>query len=218
MSFIEASTNLDRKLNVLPSGITDSTESEFDSGLVVLIRRDPHRGSKILFERYSRSIELALFRVLGQDSEIADLVHDVFLAALDSIQELQKTSALRSWLIGIAINKARNLVRRRKAHPLMIKDGVCEILDQGSFPSKLDTNDALRRTYRLLLRLPTEERLAFTLKRIHGLELTEIAKKMCISVATVKRRTVRAQRIFVKWAKCDDVLTDWLERGNLRRS
>jgi RNA polymerase sigma-70 factor (ECF subfamily) len=53
---------------------------------------------------------------------------------------------------------------------------------------------ALRALYRALDRLPTDERLAFTLRFFEGAELAEGAQLASVSVATFKRRLTAAKR------------------------
>jgi RNA polymerase sigma-70 factor, ECF subfamily len=51
-----------------------------------------------------------------------------------------------------------------------------------------DVATELRNVYRVLGTLPVEERVALVLRRVEGLELQEIADRMTLSLATVKRR------------------------------
>ena len=53
----------------------------------------------------------------------------------------------------------------------------------------------------ILDRLPVDERLAFALRYINGLELVAVAAACDVSLATVKRRLQRAERSFVAAAK-----------------
>ena len=54
----------------------------------------------------------------------------------------------------------------------------------------------LRSVYETVRDLPAEERIALVLRRVEGLELTEIAETMGFSLATVKRRLASAERHF----------------------
>lgn len=62
---------------------------------------------------------------------------------------------------------------------------------------------------RVLDRMPDEERLALTLRRLVEMELTEVAAAMDVSLATVKRRLQEAERSFRSLAASEPVLADW---------
>jgi DNA-directed RNA polymerase specialized sigma24 family protein len=48
---------------------------------------------------------------------------------------------------------------------------------------------------------------------VQGLDVKETARLCGISEATVKRRYARAEERFVKMARKDPMLSEWLERG-----
>jgi RNA polymerase sigma-70 factor (ECF subfamily) len=63
-----------------------------------------------------------------------------------------------------------------------------------------DVAAELRIVYERLERLPAEQRIAFLLRRVEGMELEEVAHKMGISLATAKRRIAAAQQAIERWA------------------
>ena len=73
--------------------------------------------------------------------------------------------------------------------------------------------DALRATWRILDTLSTDERLAFTLRFIHGEELTVVADACGCSLATVKRWLARAEARFVSQAQQHPELARRLAQG-----
>jgi RNA polymerase sigma-70 factor (ECF subfamily) len=74
--------------------------------------------------------------------------------------------------------------------------------------------DALRATYAALDKLPADERIAFALRFIDGMELTEVAAACDTSLATIKRRLARAGARFEVEARKHPVLEAWLEGGS----
>src|SRR5215211_6715267 len=86
---------------------------ESDELLVLALRaRHPDAGTQ-LFDRYAPHVRRVLVRVMGPDTEILDLVHDVFVTALESVHRLVDPKALRAWLTQIAVFTARGRIRRR---------------------------------------------------------------------------------------------------------
>lgn len=207
----------DRPANAAIGNVVRLPIPETDAALATCLRHDPLRGQVELFDRYASDIERILCRVLGPDSEIDDLLHEVFIVAMTSIHTLRDENALRSWLTGIAVHKARRLIRRRKLRRLVKFVAPMDLPDREASMPTVEVSDALQHAYRLLGELPTDERIAFTLRQIDGMELAQIAEVTRVSLATVKRRLSRAQRSFVELARANDTLVEWLERGTLAR-
>jgi RNA polymerase sigma-70 factor, ECF subfamily len=67
--------------------------------------------------------------------------------------------------------------------------------------------------YRVLDALDTDQRIAFALRFVAGMELTEVAASCGVSLATIKRRLSRAQINFAALAKREPALAEWLKLG-----
>jgi len=215
-------TSPDRLLQQVPNApetarVVRLPVGESDVALVAALRADHADARALLFDRCSDDVERTLYRILGPDQEIADLLQDVFVAALGSLNKLRDPNALRSWLVGIAVYKARKLIRSRKRRRHVYSVAPSDLPEQVAATPSTEISDALRHTYAILNQLPADERIAFSLRFIEGLELTRIAEAMGVSLATVKRRLTRAQQTFVDRARRSAVLADWLRGGTLAK-
>jgi RNA polymerase sigma-70 factor (ECF subfamily) len=188
---------------------------ESDAALVAALRAGRNEAGRALFKRYGKDVERVLFRVLGPDVELADLLHDVFVAALTSIHQVRDPNALRGWLTGIAVRKARKCIVKRQRWRIIQFFAPTDMPEGEARVPSLEVNEALRCTYEVLNRLPADERLAFALRHVDRMELTAVAGACGVSLATIKRRLARAQRTFVTIASEHAVLAEWLERGEL---
>lgn len=168
-----------------------------------------------LFERYAPPIERMIRKILGPDqhTEIADVLHEVFVQALASLDRLRDPRAVLSWMQSIAAHTAYRTIRARRARrwlhfwePAKLPEVVAPEIDT-------EILDAYRRTYALLDRLPADERVAFALRYIEGMELAQLAVVCDVSLATIKRRLGRAEQRFAAGARGDAVLRVWLEEG-----
>jgi RNA polymerase sigma-70 factor (ECF subfamily) len=198
-----------------PQRVVELPIPETDAALVAALRAGRVDSGRTLFERYGRDVERVLFRVLGPDTELPDLLHDVFVAALTSIDQVRDPSALRGWLTGIAVRKARKCIVKRRRWRIIQFFAPTDMPEGEARVAPVEVSEALRCTYEVLDRLPADERLAFALRHIDGMELTTVAAACGVSLATIKRRLVRAQRAFVRMASEQDSLVPWLERGEL---
>jgi RNA polymerase sigma-70 factor (ECF subfamily) len=191
--------------------------AETDAALVAALRAQRTDAGKTLFKRYGRDVERVLFRVLGPDVELADLLHDVFVAALTSIDQVRDPNALRGWLTGIAVRKARKCIVKRRRWRIIQFFAPTDMPEAEARVTPTEVSEALRCTYEVLNKLPADERMAFALRHVDGMELTAVAAACGVSLATIKRRLTRAHATFVSLASEHAALAEWLERGELGR-
>jgi RNA polymerase sigma-70 factor, ECF subfamily len=154
-----------------------------------------------------------LVRVMGPDSEILDLVHDVFVTALESVHRLLDPKALRAWLTQIAVFTARARIRRRVRGRILRFLPFSELPEPELPPVDFEASEAMQAVYRVLDALDIDQRIAFALRFVAGMELTEVAASCGVSLATIKRRLSRAQINFGTLAQREPALAEWLKLG-----
>ncbi len=196
-----------------PNGVLELPVPDSDAGLVAALRAGRASAKVALFDRYGRHVQRVLTRVLGPDPDIPDLLQDVFVSALESIDRLSDPAALRPWLARIAVFTARGRIRRRVRWRFIRSEPLEELTEVEAHLASAEVTEALRATYRTLNQLPPDERIAFALRFIEGMELTEVAQASGVSLATIKRRLVKAQRRFLEAARREPSLQEWLIRG-----
>ncbi len=180
--------------------------------LVRALRARQPLGAAQLFDRYYAYVRRILSRILGQDPEVADVVQEVFLAAINSIDRLRDPESLKTWVGQIAVNRARKRLRQR------MRLRIFDLFPSDEPPSWVDPHvadpeieEAVRATYRVLDSLSTEDRLVFALRYIDGCEIAEIATLCESSVSTIKRRLGRAATRFASRARREPSLLEYLE-------
>jgi RNA polymerase sigma-70 factor, ECF subfamily len=168
-----------------------------------------------LFDRCAPAVERIVWRILGRShrDEIADLVHEVFLQGMASLDHLRDPDALVGWMQTIATNTAYKTIRARRARRWLLFWAPAELPEVCAEGCDPDVVEAFRRTYAALDKLPADERVAFVLRCIEGLEVERVAVLCEVSLSTVKRRLDRAEKRFAAIARGDEVLRGWLEEG-----
>jgi RNA polymerase sigma-70 factor, ECF subfamily len=196
-----------------PQGVVRALPFTGDDAALVAAMRSGHPGATTtLFDRYGGHVRSVLARLIGVDSELADLLHDVFIAALDRIDQLNDPAQLKAWLTSIAVFTARGTIRKRaRWRWLRIVDEPPEV--PVSAPSHV-AREALRRLYVVLDRLAPDDRIAFALRFVQGMELTEVAAACGCSLATIKRRLAKAETRFLELARKEPALVEWMEGGS----
>jgi len=166
-----------------------------------------------LFDRYAPYVQRILARVLGPDPELADLLHEVLCRALDQIGTLDDPGALKAWLTSVAVFTAREQIRRRTRGRWLRFFAPEDVPEVPAIAAGEEIREALRATYAVLARLGAEDRIAFALRYVEGLELADVAAACGVSLNTVKRRLAAAERRFVALAGREPPLREWLEGG-----
>ena len=206
---------MDRFLRIVPTPAEGSAvENDDDVRLVASLRAGAPRATAQLVARYGNHVRRVLFRVLGaEDGESGDLFQEVITHAWERIDQLIDPRALKAWLTQIAVFTARKAIRRRRRRRwLTFFADVPEPADGAPWAGP-DLQEAARCVYRILERIPVDERIPFSLRMLEDLDLEATARACGMSLATVRRRLVRAERRFFKLARQYEALAPWLEAG-----
>lgn len=169
-------------------------------------------GCAALYDNYRQLVRRILIRLLGAHEEIHDLVQDAFLSAIRTIDRVRTPEALRSWMTTVAVFTARQELRRRRRKRFLLFLPSQDVPDIEAPQSPPDIREALHVTRRILSGLPADLQIAFVLRFIDGMELTEVAEACRVSLATIKRRLGSAKNHFEKRAQREPALARWLER------
>ncbi len=188
---------------------------QLDDPALVEAVLDGNEGAKRqLYDRHARHVERVLMRLLGDASELSDALHDVFVQVFRDLENLREPAALKAWLTQVAVYVARGRIRSRTRRR-WLRFMAPEDLPTRAAPDAGElVSEALRSVYQVLDGLPADERIAFALRIIEGMELKEVAEACDCSLATVKRRIKRAETAFVAAARAHESLRPWLKGGS----
>jgi RNA polymerase sigma-70 factor (ECF subfamily) len=85
---------------------------------------------RTLYRRHTPSLYPFVLRVLGGAEEDAeDVIQDTWVRAVRGLATFRWESSFRTWLLGIGLNRAREILRKRKRH-----DRSAELPDMGANP------------------------------------------------------------------------------------
>ncbi|KYG10745.1 RNA polymerase subunit sigma [Sorangium cellulosum] len=182
-----------------------------DEALVEGLRARHPAALSAFHERFSGHVLRVLGRLLGSGHDLSDAHHDAFVRALSSLDTLRDPAALKAWMTSVAVFTARTCIQRRARRRWLLFFAPEELPPLVARPHEGEAHEALRATYRALDRLPADERIAFALRRIDGMELQEVADACGVSLATIKRRLARAEANFLEAARDQPALEEWLK-------
>jgi RNA polymerase sigma-70 factor (ECF subfamily) len=169
-----------------------------------------------VWDRYSPLVRRVLRSSLGPDSGVEDLLQEVFMVLVRSAGKLRDPSALRPFLVGVAVRKVAVERRRRRVRRWVTLSATGTIPEVEDSPRDVEGIEALRTLYRLLERISERRRLAFVLRHVQGLSVLEVAAALGVSESTAKREIARARDQVLTRAQREPALLHYL--GNTDRS
>jgi len=185
-----------------------------DEALVAGLRRG-HPGAAAAFhDRFAPRMHGLLYRLLGPDTELEDVLHDAFVRALEALPKLRDPRALESWVMGVTVRTARTCIQKRSRRwwlRILPHDEVPEMPGVQRDPSE---GEALRASYAVLQRLPADDRIVLVLRFVAAMTVAEIAETCEVSVSTVKRRLKRAETTYLEFAELEPALREWRMGGS----
>jgi RNA polymerase sigma factor (sigma-70 family) len=137
----------------------------------------------------------------AEDAE--DVAQEVFVQLYESIHSFKGESRLTTWLYRITISKAMDHLRRKKRKKrfafVQSLFGTDEELihDPPDFVHPgvtLDNKETAKELFRAIDKLPANQKIAFTLHRIEGLNYQEVSAIMQMSLASVESLLHRARK------------------------
>ena len=150
-----------------------------------------------LFEQHRGDVTRMVFRVMGPDPDVEDVVQDAFIHVYRSIRSFRGESKFSTWLYRVVTNVARMHLRKRRSRPRTVDAPVPEIQvmgPEGGPDTLTQRNRSLRTLYRHIDALSEKKRTVLVLHDLSGLPPKEIAEIVGAPVLTVRTRLFYARK------------------------
>ena len=171
-----------------------------DSALVAAVLRKDRKATAEFVARYADDIYRYLrSRLAPMYDQVDDLVHEVFLAAWESLPSYKGTGPLRAWVMGIARHKVEDYYRARLRTPESIEDGDQDLVAPAStsdFHQFLEQDELRRNTWRVMGGLPEQYRMALIWRYWEKASAREMALKAGKTEKAIERLLARARAEF----------------------
>lgn len=170
-----------------------------DEELVVRLRRGERMAIAEAYTAHHAPVRGFARRYLGDDAAAEDVVHDTFLALPTVIANFRGTSSLRSFLVGVAANRARrharSVARRRRAMTRLAETSLDRRDAHAPGPDELAGRKRLAdRLSAALDELAHDHRVAFVLCEVEQRTSVEVAAILEVPEGTVRSRVFHARR------------------------
>lgn len=179
-----------KRLTPLPRVRVLASVDELDEEQLValLIRRDQGAFVRI-YREHAPLITRVLARMGVGQQDTEDLLQTTFTEAMSGVARFEGRSTIRGWLLGVALNQARNHIRgrvqARASAPQLASHGAAE---SPSAEEMLSGAQQLDRLQRALDRLPAIQREALVLCELGDLPAREVSSLLGVPAGTVWRR------------------------------
>ena len=194
-----------RKSGSVDTGPTQALSPVDEAELIARCRANDRSAQDALYARFRRTVAATLYRVLGDRTDLDDLVQEVFVIAFRGLATFRGDARLSTWLTRIVINQALGRLRaRRRDNVVGLHDDLGEPAGEAGgdamdeTPAASPETGTLRTQLRRLLEreidaLPLAFRTAFMLREVEEMTIDEVAASLEIPEATVRTRVFRAR-------------------------
>ena len=163
-----------------------------------------------LFELHRQRVHAILYRMLGSNRDIDDLIQEAFLEIFRSLPRYRGEAQLGTWIDRITTRVVYRYFSRKRPAPVHL-EAVPDVAHGEPGPDRQAlARQAARRLYSVLDKLDPKYRMAFVLHVVEGRPLREVAELTETSLVATKSRVWRARREVMKRARKDPALASFL--------
>jgi RNA polymerase sigma factor (sigma-70 family) len=131
------------------------------------------------------------FRITGREEDAEDALQEAFISAFRNLNSYRGDAAFGAWLKRIVVNKAINVLKRRK-HELIPEDESWDVSEPEPI-AEYKEGLSIERVKKAIEQLPEGYRAVLSLYLIEGYDHEEIASILHISESTSKSQLNRAK-------------------------
>jgi RNA polymerase sigma factor (sigma-70 family) len=167
-------------------GMLRAVEDDSGAGIVAAAAAGDVRALEVIIARHHADMARVCVLICGGDADLADdAVQIAWSIVWRKLGTLRDPGRLRPWLVSVAANEARALVRRRRhVVELTVIDGGSDVDDPGRDAAAFDLGVAVRQ-------LGADDRTLLALRYVAGFDSTEIGRLMNLSASGVRSRLER---------------------------
>jgi RNA polymerase sigma-70 factor, ECF subfamily len=160
------------------------------------VARAPELDAALFYDAHFDFVWRSLRRLGVLESSLDDATHDVFIVALRRQHEFRGESSIRTWLFGIAWNRARELSRQRRRRPEEPLPECLVVPTAATQEQAVLAREAFDLLYAALNELSEHRRDVFVMVELEEMTVPEVAAITSAPVNTVYSRLRLARADF----------------------
>ena len=184
--------------------IADPTSQSYETKLVANLRSGDGPAVEEFYNIYRNRLYFLISEQVDRDHAVAeDLVQEVFLAALDSLDKFRGDSQLYTWLRSIAFHKINDFYRRQAREPKPKEsppdfDAMTQLEQTGdnepAILTVLESEEIRQSVHHALGSLPHDYQKVLVMKYMEEMPVLEISQVMGRSPKSVEGLLSRARK------------------------
>jgi RNA polymerase sigma-70 factor (ECF subfamily) len=153
-----------------------------------VVTNGDERSFRELYHRHTPRLYALVLRLVGSEQDAEDVVQEAWIRAAEAAANFRWESGFGTWLTGIAINRFKELLRKRNRWPVVALEQTDEPPTRPDLVGeRVDIETALGR-------LPLGYRTVLVLHDMEGYRHEEIAAQLGIAPGTSKSQLFHARR------------------------
>ncbi|MHC4645928.1 MAG: RNA polymerase sigma factor [Planctomycetota bacterium] len=142
-----------------------------------------------IYEKYIDDLLTVAANLLSDGSAAEDVVQDVLISFVQSVDKFRLTGSLKSYLTTCVANRSRDYLRKRHRQQAATLDEAGQMTVDVDGPVQLAVrSEELQRLSRAMTELPHEQREVIVLRLHSGLKFRQIADVQQVSIKTALSR------------------------------
>jgi RNA polymerase sigma-70 factor (ECF subfamily) len=191
----------------VPGPLKGSESALPDEVVVARVRAGEPALYEILMRRHNRTVYRAVRALVRDEDEVEDVMQQTYLSAFAKLDQFSGGARFSTWIVSIALNEARDRLRRRGVRAVAAKALDVERPAPPATPEEqVSEHELATLLERAVDELSSDHRTVFVLRAIEGMGTTEAAAALGVSEDVVKTRLHRAR------AQLREVLADAIDR------
>ena len=159
-----------------------------DKLLVLKCKRGSEDALERIYQKYKADLLVLAMALLNDKSAVEDVVHDVFLSFVQSLEKFRLTGTLKGYLLTCVANRARN-TNKAKHHQSVGLEAAGSLGSRSNEPSaSIICNEQLKQLSGAMAQLPYDQREIVLLHHQAAMTFKTIAESLDISNNTAKSR------------------------------
>ena len=162
--------------------------------LVVECKQGSKKACYELYKLYSKAMLNVAFRIVGNIAEAEDVLQEAFLDAFAKVKDFRQDTTFGLWLKQIVVNRAINLLRKRKLELIELESEMLENIADDDVEDETEIQYQAARVKEAIKELPEGYRLVISLYLLEGYDHEEIGQILNIAENTSRTQFLRAKR------------------------
>lgn len=162
--------------------------------LVVECKQGSKKACYELYKLYAKAMLNVAFRIVGNIAEAEDVLQEAFLDAFAKVKDFRQDTTFGLWLKQIVVNRAINLLRKRKLELIELESEMLENIADYDFEDETEIQYRAARVKEAIKELPEGYRLVISLYLLEGYDHEEIGQILNIAENTSRTQFLRAKR------------------------